>query len=73
MIILIRISQLEKTLENLRGKLESETKTLDNKVDERTIEKNSNSYDNIKTTIIAVIVTAVFTTAVNVVLSLFGK
>lgn len=68
-----RISQLEKTVEKLSGKLENEAKLLDDKVDERTIGKNSKNYDSVKSTIVAVILTAIGTTLINAFINLILK
>lgn len=68
-----RISQLEKTVEKLSGKLENEAKLLDDKVDERTIGQNSKNYGSIKSTITAVAITVIVTTLVNAFLNLILK
>ena len=60
-----RISTLERNFENLNTKFESESKSLEQTIDERTIRKNSNNYDKIKTTIITAIVTALATSIIG--------
>lgn len=65
-----RISALEKNFENLNTKFESESKTLENTLDERTINKNSDNYDKIKATIVTVIVTAIVTAMITALISI---
>lgn len=65
-----RISTLERNFENLNTKFESETKSLENTIDERTINKNSDNYDKIKATIISVIVTAIVTALITAVITM---
>ena len=60
-----RISTLEKNFDKLNTKFESESKSLEQTIDERTIRKNSNNYDKIKTTIITAIVTALATSIIG--------
>ena len=60
-----RISTLERNFENLNTKFESESKSLEQTIDERTIRKNSNNYDKIKTTIITAVVTALATSIIG--------
>ncbi len=60
-----RISILEKNFDKLNTKFESESKSLEQTIDERTIRKNSNNYDKIKTTIITAIVTALATSIIG--------
>ena len=60
-----RISALEKNFDKLNTKFESESKSLEQTIDERTIRKNSNNYDKIKTTIITAIVTALATSIIG--------
>lgn len=60
-----RISTLETKFENLNTKFEKETKSLENTIDERTVNKNSDNYDKIKATIISVIVTAIVTALIT--------
>ena len=65
-----RISTLERNFENLNTKFESESKSLEQTIDERTIRKNSNNYDKIKATIISVIVTAIVTALITAVITM---
>ena len=65
-----RISTLERNFENLNTKFESETKTLENTIDERTIGQNSKNYDKIKTTIISVVVTAIVTSIITAIIAI---
>lgn len=65
-----RISTLEKNFENLNTKFESESKTLENTLDERTVNKNSDNYDKIKASIITVIVTAIVTAMITALISI---
>lgn len=65
-----RISTLEKSFDKLNTKFESETKTLENTIDERTIGQNSKNYDKIKATIISVIVTAIVTALITAVITM---
>ena len=60
-----RISTLEKNFDKLNTKFESESKSLEQTIDERTIRKNSNNYDKIKTTIITAVVTALATSIIG--------
>ena len=65
-----RISTLEKNFDKLNTKFESESKSLEQTIDERTIRKNSNNYDKIKATIISVIVTAIVTALITAVITM---
>lgn len=65
-----RISILEKNFDKLNTKFESESKSLEQTIDERTIRKNSNNYDKIKATIISVIVTAIVTALITAVITM---
>ena len=65
-----RISILEKNFDKLNTKFESESKSLENTIDERTINKNSDNYDKIKATIISVIVTAIVTALITAVITM---
>lgn len=65
-----RISALEKNFDKLNTKFESESKSLEQTIDERTIRKNSNNYDKIKATIISVIVTAIVTALITAVITM---
>lgn len=65
-----RISNLEKNFDKLNTKFESESKSLEQTIDERTIRKNSNNYDKIKATIISVIVTAIVTALITAVITM---
>lgn len=60
-----RISALEKNFDKLNTKFESESKSLEQTIDERTIRKNSNNYDKIKTTIVTAVVTALATSIIG--------
>lgn len=60
-----RISTLEKNFDKLNTKFESESKSLEQTIDERTIRKNSNNYDKIKTTIVTAVVTALATSIIG--------
>lgn len=63
-----RISTLEKNFDKLNTKFESESKSLEQTIDERTIRKNSNNYDKIKTTIITAVVTALATSIIGAII-----
>lgn len=54
-----RINALEKNVDKLNAKLESETKTLENTLDERTILKDSNNYQKYIFEIIKYVVLAI--------------
>ena len=54
-----KITNLEKNVEALNTKLESNTKSLENTIDERTILKDNKSYDSIKSDIVKLIVSTV--------------
>ena len=60
-----RISTLEKNFDKLNTKFESESKSLEQTIDERTIRFCSNNYDKIKTTIITAVVTALATSIIG--------
>ena len=67
-----RISTLEKNFDKLNTKFESESKSLEQTIDERTIRKNSNNYDKIKTTIVSVVVTAIVTAFITALIALLN-
>lgn len=67
-----RISTLENNFDKLNTKFESESKTLEKTINDRTVNKNSQNYDKIKATIISVIVTAIATSLIATLITI-GK
>ena len=65
-----RINVLEKAVDKLNAKQESDNDKLEQTIDERTINKNSDNYDKIKATIISVIVTAIVTALITAVITM---
>lgn len=54
-----KINNLEKNVEALNTKLENNTKTLENTIDERTILKDNKSYDSIKSDVVKLIISTI--------------
>lgn len=67
-----RISTLEKNFDKLNTRFENESKTLEATINERTVNKNSDNYDKIKTTIISVIVTAIATSIITAIITMIN-
>lgn len=65
-----RINILEKAVDKLTAKQESDNDKLEQTIDDRTINKNSDNYDKIKATIISVIVTAIVTALITAVITM---
>lgn len=67
-----RINALEKNFDKLNTKFENSKESIENTIDERTVNKNSDNYDKIKTTIITVIVTAIVSSIITAVITIMN-
>ena len=67
-----RINALEKNFDKLNTKFENSKESIENTIDERTVNKNSDNYDKIKTTIITVIVTAIVSSIITAVIAIMN-
>ena len=67
-----RINALEKNFDKLNTKFENSKESIENTIDERTVNKNSDNYDKIKSTIITVIVTAIVSSIITAVIAIMN-